>query len=59
MVEEKTFKENINKVKKNYNLSYYAQSEKLGYSDITTQVPVVFILESLCKKLYNMEIGSK
>ena len=42
-----------------YNLSYYAQSEKLGYSDITTQVPVVFILESLCKKLYNMEIGSK
>ena len=43
----------------NLNIPYYVQQVKVNYSDITTQVPVVFILESLCKKLYNMEIGSK
>lgn len=35
------------------NLAYYIQREHVGYSDITTQVPVVYIIESIAKKLHN------
>lgn len=35
------------------NLSYYVQQVKVGYSDITTQLPVLYIIEKVGKKLYN------
>jgi DNA-binding MurR/RpiR family transcriptional regulator len=35
------------------NISYYIQQEKLGMSDITTQIPVLHIIESIGKKLHN------
>ncbi|MBU3104638.1 MurR/RpiR family transcriptional regulator [Clostridium gasigenes] len=35
------------------NLSYYVQQVKVGYSDITTQLPVLYMIERIGKKLYN------
>lgn len=35
------------------NLSYYVQQVKVGYSDITTQLPVIYMVEKIGKKLYN------
>lgn len=35
------------------NISYYVQQEKLGISDITTQIPVLYIIESIGKRLHN------
>ena len=35
------------------NLSYYVQQVKVGDSDITTQLPVLYIIERIGKKLYN------
>lgn len=35
------------------NISYYVQQEKLGMSDITTQIPVLYIIESVGKRLHN------
>lgn len=35
------------------NISYYVQQEKLGISDITTQIPVLYMIESIGKKLHN------
>ena len=35
------------------NISYYIQQEKLGISDITTQIPVIYIIESIGKRLHN------
>jgi len=35
------------------NISYYIQQEKLGISDITTQIPVLYIIESMGKRLHN------
>ena len=35
------------------NISYYMQQEKLGISDITTQIPVLYIIESMGKRLHN------
>ncbi|MBU3107823.1 MurR/RpiR family transcriptional regulator [Clostridium gasigenes] len=35
------------------NLSYYVQQVKIGYSDITTQLPVLYMIERIGKKLYN------
>lgn len=35
------------------NISYYVQQEKLGRNDITTQIPVIYIIESMGKKLHN------
>lgn len=35
------------------NLSYYVQQVKVNYSDITTQLPVLYIVERIGKKLYN------
>lgn len=36
-----------------FNISYYVQQEKIGISDITTQVPVLYIIENLGKRLHN------
>lgn len=33
------------------NISYYMNQEKIGISDVTTQVPVMYILESIAKNL--------
>lgn len=38
MVEEKTFKENINKVKKNYNLSYYEVLQRYMFERILERI---------------------
>lgn len=35
------------------NISYYVQQEKNGISDITTQIPVLYIIESIGKRLHN------
>lgn len=35
------------------NISYYVQQEKIGASDITTQIPVLYMIESIGKRLYN------
>lgn len=35
------------------NLSYYVQQVKVGESDITTQLPVLYMIERIGKKLYN------
>lgn len=35
------------------NISYYVQREKIGISDITTQIPVLYIIESIGKRLHN------
>ncbi|MDU5108913.1 MAG: MurR/RpiR family transcriptional regulator [Clostridium sp.] len=35
------------------NLSYYVQQVKVGESDITTQLPVLYMIEKIGKKLYN------
>lgn len=35
------------------NISYYVQQERLGISDITTQIPVLYIIESMGKRLHN------
>jgi DNA-binding MurR/RpiR family transcriptional regulator len=40
------------------NISYYVQQEKLGISDITTQVPVLYIIESIGKRLHNRILDS-
>lgn len=37
----------------NLNLSYYVQQVKVNYSDITTQLPVLYMIERIGKKLYN------
>lgn len=35
------------------NISYYINQEKLGISDITTQVPVLYIIETIGRALHN------
>ncbi len=35
------------------NIAYYINQEKLGISDITTQLPTMFIIETIAKKLHN------
>lgn len=35
------------------NLPYYVQQVKVGESDITTQLPVLYMIERIGKKLYN------
>ena len=35
------------------NIPYYVQQVKVGYSDITTQLPVLYIIEKVGKRLYN------
>lgn len=35
------------------NISYYINQEKIGTSDITTQVPVLYIIETIAKTLFN------
>jgi DNA-binding MurR/RpiR family transcriptional regulator len=35
------------------NISYYVQQEKLGNSDITTQIPVLYMIENIGKRLHN------
>lgn len=37
----------------NLNLPYYVQQIKSNYSDITTQIPVLYMIERIGKKLYN------
>ncbi|MCQ2968795.1 MAG: MurR/RpiR family transcriptional regulator, partial [Clostridium sp.] len=37
----------------NLNLPYYVQQVKVNYSDITTQIPVLYMIERIGKKLYN------
>lgn len=37
----------------NLNLPYYVQQVKANYSDITTQLPVLYMIERIGKKLYN------
>lgn len=34
------------------NISYYVQQEKIGNYDITTQIPVLYILEAIGRRLY-------
>lgn len=34
------------------NISYYVQQEKIGGFDITTQIPVLYIIEALGRRLY-------
>ncbi len=40
------------------NISYYVQREKIGISDITTQIPVLYIIESIGKRLHNKAFDS-
>jgi DNA-binding MurR/RpiR family transcriptional regulator len=40
------------------NISYYVQREKIGISDITTQIPVLYIIESIGKRLHNKTLES-
>ena len=35
------------------NVPYYVQPVKVNYSDITTQIPVLYMIERIGKKLYN------
>lgn len=35
------------------NIAYYVQREKIGISDITTQIPVLYIIENIGKRLHN------
>ncbi len=35
------------------NIAYYVNQEKLGISDITTQLPTLFIIETIAKRLHN------
>jgi len=35
------------------NISYYIHQEKVGIADITTQLPVMYILENMAKTLHN------
>ena len=35
------------------NISYYVQQEKVGISDITTQIPVLYMIENIGKRLHN------
>ena len=37
----------------NINLPYYVQEVKVNFSDITTQLPVLYMIERIGKKLYN------
>lgn len=37
----------------NVNIPYYISRNRNGYSDLTSQVPVVYILEALAKKLHD------
>lgn len=37
-----------------YNIAYYAQHQKKGDIDITTQVPVIYLIESMAKKIYKL-----
>lgn len=39
------------------NISYYVQQEKIGISDITTQMPVLYIIENIGKRLHNKFIN--
>lgn len=41
------------------NISYYVQREKIGISDITTQVPVLYIIENIGKRLHNKCINNE
>lgn len=36
------------------NIAYYVQTQKNGESDVTTQLPVLYIIETIAKKVYNM-----
>ncbi|AQR97784.1 MULTISPECIES: MurR/RpiR family transcriptional regulator [Clostridium] len=40
------------------NISYYVQRERIGISDITTQIPVLYIIESIGKRLHNKVVDS-
>ena len=40
----------------NLNIPYYVQQVKVNYSDITTQLPVLYMIERIGKKLYNQYI---
>ncbi|WP_459479362.1 MurR/RpiR family transcriptional regulator [Clostridium saccharoperbutylacetonicum] len=40
------------------NISYYVQRERIGISDITTQIPVLYIIESIGKRLHNKVMDS-
>lgn len=35
------------------NIAYYVQREKIGISDITTQIPVLYIIENIGRRLHN------
>lgn len=35
------------------NISYYVQQERIGISDVTTQIPVLYIIESIGRRLHN------
>ena len=37
-----------------YNLTYYATAERMGQTDVTTQLPVVYLLERLAKEMYRL-----
>lgn len=37
-----------------YNIAYYAQHQKKGDIDITTQVPVLYLIETMAKKIYKL-----
>lgn len=37
------------------NIPYYVNPEFIGISNITTQLPVIYILETLAKQLYNLK----
>lgn len=41
------------------NISYYVQREKIGISDITTQIPVLYIIENIGKRLHNKCINNE
>lgn len=38
------------------NIPYYVQEVKINYSDITTQLPVLYMIERIGKKLYNQYV---
>ena len=40
----------------NLNIPYYVQQVKVNYSDITTQLPVLYMIERIGKKLCNQYI---
>lgn len=41
------------------NISYYVKEEKIGVSDITTQIPVLFMIESIGKKFHSKYLADK